>query len=238
MRHPDKFLGQGETVMFDVHHHPAVLLPPLLPVLIVLALWIVGLSFIQFLRGGWAILAGAVLVFILVVVFLSRLAAWSRARLVLTNRRLIYVFGVISKHSAEVTLAAVTDVSYHQGILERLVGMGGITVESLGEPALPYVRLPHPAKLASAVSEEARHASASRASPVSGVSAEELARALKMAQPTSEMPPLPPERPPIYSEIVDQIERLDALRERGTLSEEEFEQAKRDLLSRMGREET
>lgn len=238
MRHPDKFLGQGETVMFDVHHHPSVLLPPLIPVLLLLALWIVGLTFIQFLRGPWAVLAGAIVVLVLLVVFLSRLAAWSRARLVLTNRRLIYVYGVFSKHSTEVSLAAVTDVSFHQGMLERLVGMGAVTVESAGEPALPYVRLPHPAKLASDISEEARHAAASSAGRVGGVSAEELAMALKMAQPTSEMPPLPPERPPIYSEIVDQIERLDALRERGTLSDEEFEQAKRDLLSRIGREET
>lgn len=64
----------------------------------------------------------------------------------------------------------------------------------------------------------------------------EVAQAVKREQPTYELPPLPPERPPLYSEIVDQIERLDALRERGTLTDSEFEEAKQGLIARLKKE--
>lgn len=235
MRHPDRFLSQDETVVFDVHHHPSVLLPPLLPALVVFATWIAGMTLSKYLRGGWAVLAGSVITLALFLFFLSRLAAWSRARLVLTDRRLIYSYGVIARHSTEVSLASVTDVSFHQGLLERLLGMGDVTVEAAGEPALPYVRLPRPATLAANISEQARNAAGAKRQ--SGPGADEIALALKMAQPTSELPSIPPERPPLYSEIVDQIERLDALRMKGTLTEEEFAQVKKDLLSKMGPEE-
>jgi hypothetical protein len=64
----------------------------------------------------------------------------------------------------------------------------------------------------------------------------EAARTVSREQPTLELPPLPPERPPLYSEIVDQIERLDAMRERGVISGGEFDEAKQGLLARLNRE--
>jgi hypothetical protein len=64
----------------------------------------------------------------------------------------------------------------------------------------------------------------------------EVARAVQREQPTGELPLIPPERPPLYSEIVDQIERLDSMRERGVISGAEFEEAKQAMMARLKKE--
>lgn len=232
MKYPKKQLLADETIIFDVHHHKVVLIRSLAPALVFLAAWLACLSLVGFFRKGWALLVGALLLAALLGWFCYRLLQWTHANFVLTDRRLVYQSGVLSRRSREIQLSRVTDVSLTQSVPDHLLGGGDLAVLIAGDSRpLPFVSMPRPFKLKAAILQQT-HTIAGGTDDLE----HRVARAVAKAQPTGEFAPLPPERPPVYSEIVDQIDRLDAMRERGTIDEQEFRRAKQVLLDKLDRE--
>ena len=237
MGKPDKLLSNDEAVVFDVRHHPVVLWRPALLDFLVLAAWITLLATVGFFRNGWVLLAGFVVFGCVFLYSAWKVLVWSRVHLVLTDHRLIYRYGVLARHARAVPLSGINDVSSTQRVLERMLGYGDLVVQSSpeGRPT-PYPYVPNPQDLKLKILEHARTAGAGPPPQDGKAIAREVALAMEGKQPTREMPPLPPERPPLYSEIVDQIERLDAMRGRGVISEEEFRRAKQGLIDRLSQE--
>lgn len=237
MRYPEKLLSKGEEIVFDVHHHPVVLWAPLLLVLVYTAAWLALLFMVDFLGRGWWLLGGAVLLLVLLAVLAWKIEVWLHANLVLTNQRLIYRVGVLSRRAWEIPLSSISDVSMIQTFLGRAIGAGDLVIKSSTQNGkTPYFMLRHPDRLKQKILEQVHRATGVAAGEVPRAIAEEVARTLERTQPTHEIAALPPERPPLYSEIVDQIERLEELRGRGVLSDEEFQKAKDGLLSKLGKE--
>jgi len=236
VKYPESLLSNDETVLFDVHHHPVVLWWPVLLVCLYLALWVALLVTVRFFREGPVLIACAAVLSVLAAFLVSRALLWSHTNLILTDHRLIYRTGVFTRNSREIPVPTITDVSSSQLILGRIFGYGDLLVESASEyRKLPYFDFPHPDKLKLSIVEQVRAGDVAGGNDVSSV-AEEVAMAVARAQPTQTLAAVPPERPPLYSEIVDQIERLDELREKGTLSDEEFRKAKESLLDRMSKD--
>ncbi len=236
MRYPSSSLAKDETIVFDVHHHPFTLSRPALPLLVFLVVWLVLVAKVGFFREGWVLLAGFAVLAALALYFAWRIAVWSHVNFVLTDRRLVYQSGVLTRHSREVPLSRVNDVTGCQMVLGRIVGMGDIVIEVADKGKAPFFDLPDPGKLKLAILEQVHAARGDAPGEGARSLAREAAREVKREQPTAELPPLPPERPPLYSEIVDQIERLDSMRERGVISDTEFEDAKSSLLDRLKKE--
>lgn len=232
MKYPDSLLSPDESVIFDVHHHPYVLFGPAALFLVVLAAWL-AVFFSWGGRPGWFVCGGLALLLALAVNLAWNVQVWAHAGLVLTDQRLIYRSGVFARHSREVPLSRINDVSFHKMVRGRILGMGDLVVETSGDAGpFAFYHVPAPERLKTRVLEQVRAGDA----PPDGVSIQkEVAMAVERHQPTSEIPPLPLERPPLYAEIVDQIERLDAMRERGVLSDEEFRRAKDALLGRLSK---
>jgi len=231
MKYPESLLSTDESVVFDVHHHLFVLWKPAMLVLAFVAVWLVVLFLAT--RSGWVVFAGLAILLVLSLYMAWRVQVWAHTNLVLTDQRLIYQTGVFTRQSREIPLAKINDVSFMQMVLGRMLGMGDLVVESASESGpFAYFNVPDPERLKMQILEHIRH------SHVHGERAaieKEVAIAVEKHQPTGEITPLPPERPPLYSEIVDQIERLDSMRERGVLTDDEFEQAKAALLDRLSR---
>jgi uncharacterized membrane protein YdbT with pleckstrin-like domain len=126
---------------------------------------------------------------------------------VVTSDRLIHRSGWLAKRSMEIPLERINDVSFQQTVFERLVGGGDLVIESGGEYGQNHfsdIRRPeHVQKTIYEVSEENQN----RMLPSAGAEEDES--------------PL------------DQIERLATLKEKGSISEEEFETQKRRLLGRL-----
>src|SRR5450830_583874 len=226
MRYPEKLLSEGEETVFDVHHHPVVLWRPLLLALCYLAAWLALLFTTLFRSRGWPLLGGSVLLLVLLAVLVWKAEVWLHVNLVLTNHRFIYRAGVFSRRSWGIPLSRISDVTLIQTVVGRAIGLGDLVIKSSAENGqTPYFRLRHPEQLKQKILEQARKATA-----------DEVARTMERTQPTHEIAALPPERQPLYSEIVDQIERLEELRRHGVLSDEEFQKAKDGLLSKLGKE--
>jgi uncharacterized membrane protein YdbT with pleckstrin-like domain len=237
MRFPSSSLAKDEIVVFDVHHHPFVLARPAAPALAYLVVWSILVAKVGFFRVGWVFLAGLAILVLLLLYWAWRIVVWTHVNLVLTDRRLIYQCGVLTRHSRETPLSKINDVASYQMVLGRILGMGDLVIESASETGkVPFFDLPGPAALKLEIIEQ-MHSARGGGEDAKSI-ATEVAREVRREQPTAEMPPLPPERPPLYSEIVDQIERLEAMREHGAITDEEFEEAKRGLLDRLKRENT
>lgn len=235
MRYPSSSLAVDETIAFDVHHHPVVLFKPFALLLVYLAAWLTLVAEVRFFQEDWVLLGGFALLVLLAAYDAWEVVVFTHVNLVLTDRRLVYQSGVFTRTSREIPLSRINDVTLLQMVLARLFGSGDLVIDSgadSGQWAL--FDLPKPGTLKLQILDGAH---AARGGPGDEKAiALEVARAVNREQPTIELPPLPPERPPLYSEIVDQIERLEAMRERGVISGAEFEEAKRGLLSRLNKE--
>lgn len=229
--------SNDEITIFSVHHHPLVLFWPIFAELLCSIAWIALLLTFKQARHGLSLLAGAALCLIVSLILLRSILIWSSVRLTLTSQRLSYSAGVISKKSRETPLSKITEISVSQGLMGRILNFGDLIVTSEGEHGSAcFPNLPGADKLKNEIISQItlaeKRGNHLRLREIANIVAEEVA----ISQPTVKLEPLPPERPPLYSEIVDQIERLAKLKEKGTITEEEFQTAKQELLSRIGKE--
>ena len=61
---------------------------------------------------------------------------WKVARFVLTDQRLLFVEGIVSRHVNALPLKSVLDTTYHQTVAGRLFGYADITLNLSGDPGL------------------------------------------------------------------------------------------------------
>ncbi|MGA9523083.1 MAG: PH domain-containing protein [Myxococcaceae bacterium] len=76
---------------------------------------------------GWTV--GALFAYELLR-FLGRVVRVASTRYTLTNQRLIVEGGALSRQIGEIDLRSVNDTQLHQGVLERLLGIGSIALIS------------------------------------------------------------------------------------------------------------
>jgi uncharacterized membrane protein YdbT with pleckstrin-like domain len=127
--------AEGEHLVLRLHPHWKTVLRPLL----ILTVTIVGLLFLLLLvpaardtaaaRIGLAA-AALVVVVLFVVVPLLR---WRTTSYELTTRRLRLRTGILTRRGRDFPLTRISDVSFEQGLLDRVLGCGRLVVESPGE---------------------------------------------------------------------------------------------------------
>ncbi len=84
-------------------------------------------------RAYLGLMIWGVLLFVFVIGFFLLIRAWYRVsstRYRLTTQRLFVQTGLIAKKLEEVELFRVKDVTLHQGVLQRLLGVGNVVVLS------------------------------------------------------------------------------------------------------------
>jgi uncharacterized membrane protein YdbT with pleckstrin-like domain len=126
-------LSEGEHLVLRVHQHWKTVLRPVL----ILALIIVGLLavllYVPKLVAPARLGVGAVALILVLVFVAGPLLRWQTTVYELTNRRLRLRAGVISRRGRDFPLSRISDVSFHQGLLDRVLGCGRLVVESPGE---------------------------------------------------------------------------------------------------------
>jgi uncharacterized membrane protein YdbT with pleckstrin-like domain len=151
--------------------------------------------------------------------FFRRYGLWTTTNFVLTSDRIISRRGLVSKSGIEIPLERVNTVFFHQGLFERLVGAGDLTIESAGErgsETFSDIRRPQQVQREIYVQMEAN------------TNREYHRMGQAAAQAHSQAPP-PAAATPQLS-VPEQLEKLDELRRRGVLSEAEFQAQKAVLL--------
>lgn len=201
MRYPQRLLTDDEDVVVELRPHWRVLLPALGWAMLLAAA--VGVAFAALPPDlAWWSPPAAVALWALLSV--RALLERRFTTYVLTTERVIVRRGVLSRRGHEIPLESIVNVRTDRSLWERLLGYGDVTLESAAAQGSSVLQdVPDP---------EAFQAEVYRLRE---------ARALALRHGVA--------RPP-RSEVIDELERLASLRERGHLSQEEFEQAKHRLL--------
>jgi uncharacterized membrane protein YdbT with pleckstrin-like domain len=203
MTFPAKHLNDGEEIVIDVHPHWWYLAGPVAAVTIAVAgaltLAVVG-------APAWAALVVAAVVGVAVLWLLGRYLRWRTTSFVCTNFRLIDRHGILGKTGREIPLDHLSDISYHQSFLDRLIGAGDLVLESAGQDSRQvFPDLPQPDRLQNDIYRQIELA---KRRPASSRGYRELS-------------------------IPEQIEKLAELCQRGVLTRAEFDVKKSQLLNRL-----
>lgn len=209
MPFPKRLLLDHEELVFDLKPHWIAIVPAVLwGILSVVAGWFLyGLASDHHSGVGKKIVLLAVLLS-LVILTVAPILRWMFTMFVLTSDRLVTRRGIVAKQSKEIPLERINDVSFSQSIFERMVGAGDLLIESAGERGqerISHVRKPESVQM--------------RIYKVMEDNANRMSR------------PAAPERR--EDTIPEQLEALARLKEAGTISEDEFQSKKAELLKRM-----
>jgi len=210
MPYPEKMLNDGESVTVDLHPHWWFFAAPVVALLGAIAIGIVvlvGTDDGSDVRN-WLGLVSLALIVISAIWLIARYLQWGTTNFVVTNDRVIFRTGVIAKHGIEIPLERVNNVMISQRILERMLSTGDLMIESGGEDGqqrFTDIREPDRVKnlIHAMINENERNAF--RGTDGGGFVAS-------------------------GSDVASQLEKLEGMRDRGTLSPDEFEAQKRRLL--------
>ena len=128
-------LAEGEHLVLRLHPHWRTILRPLL----ILSATVAGLLVVLILlpsvpHPGLVRLALGVVALAIIGVFAAvPLLRWQTTSYELTTRRLRLRAGIITRTGRDFPLTRISDVSFAQGPLDRLLGCGRLVVESPGE---------------------------------------------------------------------------------------------------------
>jgi uncharacterized membrane protein YdbT with pleckstrin-like domain len=196
--YPRKLLNTGEDIVLDLHPHWRIFLAP--GALIVLALVGVGvLVAIVDPEEPLVVAAAGVPGVIGLVWLIWRYIVWRTTHFVLTTDRVIYRSGVVSKAGQNIPLERINNVAFSQTVLERLLRVGDLVIESAGETGRQvFADVLNPSRVENRIVAEMEHAKARDGR--AGLS------------------------------VADELAKLDDLRQRGVITEQEFTQQRTRLL--------
>jgi len=128
-------LIDDEQRVLLVHPHWKVLVRPVLLAVLVLAAALVLEAVIPAGSAAAAerLVVAAVALLVLMVWLMIPVLRWRLTTYELTTRRLQIRGGIVTRHGRDIPLVRITDVSFEQGPLDRLLGCGRLVVESAGE---------------------------------------------------------------------------------------------------------
>lgn len=215
MAYSREMLNEDEEVIFDRHPHWSYMLGSAGMLILALIAFIV----IAIVSITWAWI-GLLLILIVLLGSVGRFLRWQTTVFVLTTSRIVVRQGILSKSGIEIPLDRVMNISYHQTLFERILKTGNLVIESAGEDGRQLLTdVARPEQVQNLIYKTAEHdeQNSFRGSntPPDGLgNRTHNAGGRRLT-------------------IPEQIEKLAELHREGTLSDDEFRVAKRNLLDRM-----
>lgn len=216
-----------------------------LPLYVVISSWVQGLRGRELVSRIWRSVVAGILILIaaLVMMFRSDLEAigwvalvialvplaevirifydWLNERYIITNRRVMEVRGVINKHVRDSALEKVNDVELDQSVVGRILGYGTVQIITGSDIGMNmFRRIANPVRFKREMLNAKERLGESTSAATLG---EELPLQPVAAGSTAGG----------QTRISDLLVELAELRQRGILSEEEFQAKKKELLDRL-----
>ena len=143
MRYVSRVLQPGEAVVHATRMHAIIFLPAALWFGIAILLFVLAMWFNGDWRIGAKALAAAAAIFT-VYQGTPALIRWLTTELAVTDRRVIYKSGFISRHTLEINRSKVESVDVDQSLMGRLLGFGTIVVRGTGGSLEPIRTISDP----------------------------------------------------------------------------------------------
>jgi uncharacterized membrane protein YdbT with pleckstrin-like domain len=212
MAFPRRLLIDGEELVLDLRPHWVALVGPIAVTILVVVGWI--LAFIYAPEDGsgrsaviWASLAIGLL--ILIWYPLRAFVAWVTSNFAVTSDRIIHREGFLAKHTMEIPLEAINDIRFQQSLFERMVGAGDLVIQSASEFGRNvFANVRNPEHVQRTIYEQG----------------ERNKERMYQSRPSGPSPS------PASPSVTTELERLAELRNKGVLTESEFQNQKKRIL--------
>ena len=207
----DRLLGEREKILHTARQHwfnlARNILAEITIILLVLIFTIVAAFSLQKnIPLALIVLIGFVVILLPIISMIHDVLVWTNRQYIVTNRRVMQLSGVINKSVTDSSLEKVNDLIMKQSVLGRMFNYGDIEILTASEMgANLFRRIEGPIKFKSAL-----------------INAKEALDRGDMGAPRREEFSVPA-----------LIEQLDQLRQKGTLTEAEFQEKKAQLLSKL-----
>ncbi len=202
MPYPQKLLNDNETVVLDLHPHWWYFIEAAVALAVSLILAILT---VVFDLPNWVRWACIILIVLSALWLLARYLKWLTTNFVVTSDRLIFRHGLFAKSGIEIPLERVNSVHFNQGIIERILGAGDLMIESgaeMGQQRFTDVR--HPDRATNTIHQQM------------DANEDRMYGGLRGAN--------------AAVDVASQLEKLEGMLQRGTITQAEFDSQKRKLL--------
>ena len=207
MPYPSRLLNDYETVAVDLHPHWWYFAQPVAALIGSMLLGVLA----KIYADGTGTLRVAVVYFVIALIVASmawvvvRYLKWTTTSFVITSDRLIFRTGVVSKMGVEIPLERINTIHFSQKVFERLTGSGDLIIESGGEDGQQrFTDIRRPDQMQKAIHAQ-KEAHNRRRFAVSNGDVGSI-------------------------NVVGQLEKLEGMLKRGTLTAEEFQWQKDKLF--------
>lgn len=205
MPYPRKLLNPHEEVAVDLHPHWWYYAKPTAVLVASIGFGILTFFVTSSDTQPRNVMGWLALIFLVLSILwlIGRYMKWATTNFVITSDRLIFREGVVAKRGIEIPLERVNTVHFNQSVFERMVGAGDLVIESGGEDGQQrFTDIRKPDRVQKVIHIQMEANEKRRFTMPSGGG----------------------------SDVASQLEKLEGLLERGTLSPEEFQAQKDKLL--------
>lgn len=200
-----KHLNPNETIALDMHPHWWYFAGPAAALVGSIVLGIVAATRDEGdVKTALSVVAIALIV-LTALWLIARYLKWITTVFVITSHRLMFRTGVLAKSGIDIPLERVNNVNFNQTIFERVLGAGDLLIESAGEDGQSrFSDIRHPDQVQRLIHAQMEAVLQRRSGAVAA--------------------------PAATTDVAEQLERLEGMLHRGTLTPEEFDSQKRRLL--------
>jgi uncharacterized membrane protein YdbT with pleckstrin-like domain len=218
MAFPKKLLNDNEDIVLDLRPHWMYFLEPIygIGVLLLVTIFIAWVSSSFNTTFLWYALGIAFVAWLAWTGW--RLVNWNSINFVVTTDRVIYRSGVLSKSGIQIPLERINNVNFHQRLWERMFGAGDLLIESAGTSGQSrFSDVNHPDHIQNVI-YKAMETNENKGWQQVAHAASQVADAATPAAPVAGV------------SLAQELATLEGLRDRGTITPEEFERQKQRLL--------
>lgn len=197
-------MGQKERILLLTRQHWFALFSRIFLEIVLIVILVAG--FVAASMYYPEAIFGLILVLVPLIGMVRDILIWRNRQYIVTNRRVMQVYGVFNKNVVDSSLEKVNDIKMNQTFLGRLFDYGDVQILTASELGIDrFERIADPIKFKTAILN---------AKEELGFDEDQI-----RIQQADDIPSL--------------IARLDELRKRGIISEEEFRKKKAELLAKM-----
>ena len=148
MGYPDNVLAGDERVVLHRHPHWKRLIGPVFVLLLSTAVAGFGLGVVN--RMTWEQTAKNIVMIVIGVIWLILvgwlvawpLLNWRSTHFVITDRRVMFRHGVMTRSGIDIPLARINSVEFRHGLVDRMLRTGTLIIESASQDPLEFHDIP------------------------------------------------------------------------------------------------
>jgi uncharacterized membrane protein YdbT with pleckstrin-like domain len=210
MAFPRRLLIEGEELVLDLRPHWIALVGPIAVTFVVIVGWMLAFLYAPEDGSGRTVVIWGALAIGLLILFwypLRALIAWATSNFAVTSDRIIHREGFLAKHTMEIPLEAINDIRFQQSLFERMVGAGDLVIQSASEFGRNvFANVRNPEQVQRTIYQQG----------------ERNKERMYQGRTTGPSPASP--------SVTTELERLAQLRDKGILTESEFQNQKKRML--------